>query len=68
MKKSFYSDYEAAQVILKYEKELKSAKQDLSPIGRERLFAEFNRELKRLTKKQYKDNLVSIPFDFLFYC
>jgi hypothetical protein len=62
---SFYDDYEAAQVVLKYEKELKAAKQDLSPLGRQRLFDEFNRELRRFTKKQYKDNLTSIPFDYI---
>ena len=58
-------DYEAAQVILKYEKELSHAKQNLSPLGRQRLFDEFTRELRRFTKKQYKDNLVSIPFDYI---
>ena len=60
-----YDDYEAAQVILKYEKELKDAKQNLSPLGRQRLFDEFSQELKRFTKKQYKDNLTSIPFDYI---
>ena len=59
------NDYEAAQVVLKYEKELKDAKQNLSPLGRQRLFDEFSRELKRFTKKQYKDNLTSIPFDYI---
>lgn len=59
------NDYEAAQVILKYEKELKDAKQNLSPLGRQRLFDEFSRELRRFTKKQYKDNLTSIPFDYI---
>ena len=62
---SFYNDYEAAQVVLKYEKELKDAKQNLSPLGRQRLFDEFSRELSRFTKKQYKDNLTSIPFDYI---
>lgn len=62
---SFYDNYEAAQVVLKYEKELKAAKQDLSPLGRQRLFDEFSRELRRFTKKQYKDNLTSIPFDYI---
>ena len=60
-----YDDYEAAQVVLKYEKELKDAKQNLSPLGRQRLFDEFSQELKRFTKKQYKDNLTSIPFDYI---
>ena len=32
---TFYDDYEAAQVVLKYEKELKDAKQNLSPLGRQ---------------------------------
>lgn len=41
MKNSYYNDYEAAQVILKYEKELRSANQNLSPLGRQRLFDEF---------------------------
>ena len=59
------NDYEAAQVVLKYEKELKDAKQNLSPLGRQRLFDEFSRELKRFTKKQYKDTLTSIPFDYI---
>ena len=59
------NDYEAAQVVLKYEKELKDAKQNLSPLGRQRLFDEFSRELRRFTKKQYKDNLTSIPFDYI---
>ena len=62
---SFYNDYEAAQVVLKYEKELKDAKQNLSPLGRQRLFDEFSRELRRFTKKQHKDNLTSIPFDYI---
>ena len=62
---SFYNDYEAAQVVLKYEKELKDAKQNLSPLGRQRLFDEFSHELRRFTKKQYKDNLTSIPFDYI---
>lgn len=65
MKNSYYDDYEAAQVILKYEKELRDAKQNLSPFGRQRLFDEFTRELRRFTKKQYKDNLTSIPFDYI---
>lgn len=65
MKYSYYDDYEAAQVILKYEKELSSAKQNLSPLGRQKLFNEFSRELKRFTKKQYKDNLTSIPFNYI---
>lgn len=65
MKRSYYDDYEAAQVILKYEKELSDAKQDLSPLGRQRLFDEFSRELKQFTKKQYKNNLTSIPFDYI---
>lgn len=65
MKNSYYDDYEAAQVILKYEKELRHAKQHLSPLGRQRLFDEFSRELRRFTKKQYKDNLTSIPFDYI---
>ena len=59
------NDYEAAQVILKYEKELKDAKQNLSTLGSQRLFDEFSRELRRFTKKQYKDNLTSIPFDYI---
>lgn len=54
MKNSYYDDYEVAQVILKYEKELSDAKQNLSPLGRQRLFDEFTRELRRFTKKQYK--------------
>lgn len=49
MKKSYYDDYEAAQVILKCEKELEDANQNLSPLGRQRLFDEFNSELKRFT-------------------
>jgi len=65
MKRSYYDDYEAAQVILKYEKELADARQNLSPLGMQRLFDEFSRELRRFTKKQYKDNLTSIPFDFI---
>jgi len=65
MKRSYYDDYEAAQVILKYEKELDDARQNLSPLGMQRLFDEFSRELRRFTKKQYKDNLTSIPFDFI---
>jgi hypothetical protein len=65
MKNSYYDDYEAAQVIQKYKHDLDNAKQDLSPLGMQRLFDEFNRELRRFTKKQYKDNLTSIPFDFI---
>lgn len=65
MKNSYYDDYEAAQVILKYEKELEDAKQNLSLLGRQKLFDEFTRELRRFTKNQYKDNLTSIPFDYI---
>lgn len=65
MKNSYYNDYEAAQVILKYEKELRGARQNLSLLGRQKLFDEFTRELRRFTKNQYKDNLTSIPFDYI---